>query len=193
MERNRWETAIRCLEIAVHPGTNDREVIAAINGFRRTAHNAPLRQLCREFAGAPSSGTNAVAADELQRLSRENLALRQKLEEADTSRKALLQRLHDAERHSDEIGEELVAAEHRADTAERQLAEFRGVYGRISGSLNLENDDLRRALAEARRNLAQPIHEPIAPFQAALNAALQRPDQSSPGQPAAIASHPWTA
>jgi chromosome segregation ATPase len=192
MERNRWETAIRCLEIAVHPGTNDREVIAAINGFRRTAHNAPLGQLCRELAGSPSNSTSAVA-DELQRLARENLALRQKLEEADASRKAILQRLHDAERRGDEIGEELLTAEQRADAAERRLAEFRGAYGRLSGSLNHENDDLRQALAEARRNLAQPIHEPVAPFQAALNAALQRPAQTPAGQPTAIASHPWTA
>jgi septal ring factor EnvC (AmiA/AmiB activator) len=192
MERNRWETAIRCLEIAVHPGTDDREVVAAINGFRRTAHNAPLHQLCREFAGVPSTNTSA-AADELQRLARENLVLRQKLEEADTSRKAILQRLHDAEQRSDEIGEELLAAEQRADAAERRLAEFRGAYGRISGSLSHENDDLRQALAKARRNLAQPIHEPVAPFQAALNAALQRPDQPPAGQPTAIASHPWTA
>ena len=28
MERNRWERAIRCLEIAVHPHTADEEVIA---------------------------------------------------------------------------------------------------------------------------------------------------------------------
>jgi septal ring factor EnvC (AmiA/AmiB activator) len=192
MERNRWETAIRCLEIAVHPATNDREVLAAINGFRRTAHSASLRQLCCEFGGSASSGASAVA-DELQRLARENLALRQKLEEADASRKAILQRLHDAEQHSDAIGEELLTAEQRADAAERRLAEFRGAYGRISGGLSHENDDLRRALAEARRNLAQPIHEPIAPFQAALNAALQRPDQTPVNQPTAIASHPWTA
>jgi chromosome segregation ATPase len=192
MERNRWETAIRCLEIAVHPATNDREVIAAINGFRRTAHNAPLHQLCREFGGSPSNSTSAVA-EELQRLARENLALRQKLEEADASRKATLQRLHDAEQRGDEVGEELLAAEQRADAAERRLAEFRGAYGRISGSLSHENDDLRQALAEARRNLSQPIHEPVAPFQAALNAALQRPDQTPPSQPTALASHPWTA
>ena len=192
MERNRWETAIRCLEIAVHPATNDREVLAAINGFRRTAHNAPLRQLCRDFGGSPSSGASAIA-DELQRLARENLALRQKLEEAEASRKAILQRLHDAEQQADAIGEELLAAEERAGDAERRLAEFRGAYGRISGSLNNENDDLRRALADARRNLSQPIHEPVAPFQAALNAALQRPDQPPPGPLAALASHPWTA
>jgi chromosome segregation ATPase len=192
MERNRWETAIRCLEIAVHPATDDREVLAAINGFRRTAHNAPLQQLCRELAGAPSNGASAVA-DELQRLARENLALRHKLEEADARRNSILRRLQDAEQRSDEIGEELLAAEERADDAERRLAEFRGAYGRISGSLNHENGDLRQALAEARRNLAQPIHEPVAPFQAALNAALQRPDQTPTSQPTTMATHPWTA
>jgi chromosome segregation ATPase len=191
MERNRWETAIRCLEIAVHPGTDDREVVAAINGFRRTAQNAPLLQLCREFSGAASAGTSA-AADELQRLARENLALRQKLEEAETSRKATLQRLRDAEQRARQIGEELLAAEERADIAERRLAEFLGAHGRIPGTIE-ENDDLRHALAEARRNLAQPIHEPVAPFQAALDAALRRPNQIRDAQPAAVANHPWTA
>ena len=192
MERNRWETAIRCLEIAVHPGTDDREVVAAINGFRRTAHDAPLLQLCREFAGPASGGTSA-AAEELQRLARENRALRQKLEEAETSRKATLQRLRDAEQRAHQVGEELLAAEERADAAERRLAEFLGAYGRMSGGLDDENDDLRRAMAEARRNLAQPIHEPVAPFQAALDAALQRPNQARDLQPTATASHPWTA
>ena len=51
MQRNRWETAIRCLEIAVHPNTTDEEIVAAVNGFRRTVESTPLRQLCREFAG----------------------------------------------------------------------------------------------------------------------------------------------
>lgn len=190
MERNRWETAIRCLEVAVHPNTGDEEIIAAINGFRRTAGNAPLRQLCAEFVGA-SAGT--AISSELHRLVRENLALRQKLEDAEASRKVTVQRLHDTEQRANDIGGALLAAEERADAAERQLAEFRGAYGRISGSLNNENDDLRRALADARRNLAQPIHEPVPPFQAALNAALQRPDQAPVSQPTAIAGHPWTA
>ena len=54
MERNRWEIAIRCLEIALHPNTSDEEVIAAVNGFRRTAEGTPLRELCRTLA-APAS------------------------------------------------------------------------------------------------------------------------------------------
>src|ERR1700676_2216332 len=32
MERNRWETAIRCLEVALLPNPTDDEVIAGVNG-----------------------------------------------------------------------------------------------------------------------------------------------------------------
>jgi len=191
MERKRLETAIRCLEIAVHPNTKDEEIVAAINGFRRTASSTPLRQLCREAGGGVANG---AFADELQRLARENLALRQKLQDAEENRVTTLKRLHEAERRSDEIGGELLAAEHRADAAEQRLAEFRGAYGRISGSLSHENFDLRRALAEARRDLKQPIHEPVAPpFQAALNAALRGTEPAPAGPSTAVANTPWTA
>jgi len=49
MERNRWEGAIRCLELALHPNTADAEVIAGVNGFRCAA------------AGIPRSSTRAFA------------------------------------------------------------------------------------------------------------------------------------
>jgi hypothetical protein len=179
MERNRWETAIRCLEIAVHPHTAEEEVIAAVNGFRRTANGTPLIRVCREFAGLAPPASSA----ELDRLRRENLELRRKFEEAENGRVAALRRAEAAEQNAR-------AAEHRADAAEERLAEFQGAYGRISGGLSHENADLRRALAEARRNLAQPIHEPVRPFQNMLNTALGRPDQT-PSTPAL--SHPWTA
>ena len=88
----------------------------------------------------------------------------------------------------------MLAAEHRAEAAEQRFAEFRGAYGRISGSLQHENFDLRRALEEARRNLAQPIHEPVPPFQNLLNAALQRPRPNpAPATTLDIAIGPWTA
>jgi hypothetical protein len=50
MERNRWDRAIRCLEIALHPNTEDDEIIAGVNGFRRTADGTPLSEICHEFA-----------------------------------------------------------------------------------------------------------------------------------------------
>lgn len=184
MERNRRETALRCLEIAVHPNTSDEEVIAAINGFRRTAGKAPLAQLCREFA-APGH-----LLSRLDQLNRANLELRCKVEEAEANRVAAQLARQVAEQRTREIGEELLAVEHRADVAEQRLSEFQGAYGRISGGLRGENDDLRRALDEARRNMAQPIHEPTRPFQDALSAALQRSD--APPTPPAFA-RPWTA
>ena len=154
MERNRWETAIRCLEIAAHPSTSDKEVIAAVNGFRRTADRAPLIQLCREFAGAGQDNSRPPAftpawKETLERLARENFELRQRVEEIEDSRTAALRRLREAEQRAQEIGGELLAAEHRADTAEQQLAKFRGGS---SADLQREDLDLRRAFTEARRD-----------------------------------------
>ncbi|HTQ32652.1 MAG TPA: hypothetical protein VMI30_00675 [Stellaceae bacterium] len=189
MERNRWETAIRCLEIAVHPNTDDREIVAAVNGFRRTATGLSLRQLVHS---SDCTAPAIAAADELRRLARENYALRQKIDDIEGRRTTLLKRLRDAEHRADAMSDELLAAARRADAAEQRLAEFRGAYSHISSELDNENFDLRRALQEARRNLAQPIHEPVAPFQAALKAALQGSSAASPGAPAAIVS-PWTA
>jgi septal ring factor EnvC (AmiA/AmiB activator) len=194
MERNRWETAIRCLEIAVHPNTKDKEVIAAVNGFRRTADGTPLSQLCREFAAVGGDNASAVERkDKLDRLERENLELRRKIEEIETGRTATLHRLREADQRASEISEELLVAERRADAAEQRLAEFQGAYGRIPGGLRHEDFDLRHALNEARRNLAQPIHEPVRPFQNLLNTALQRPDQALASPPTPMSGRPWTA
>jgi hypothetical protein len=188
MERNRWETALRCLEIAVHPNTSNEEIVAAINGFRRTAGKVPLAQLCRDFAGAPGH-----LLSRLDQLNRANLALKRKMEESEAGRAAALLELQAAEQRARANSQELLIAEHRADAAEHQLTEFQGAYGRISGGLRGENDDLRRALDDARRNMAQPIHEPTQPFQNALNAALQRPEAPPPSPPTPAFGRPWTA
>ena len=190
MERNRWDTAIRCLEIAVHPNTEDQEVVAAVAGFRRTMNGTPLRQLMQRLGAAVSGGS---IADELRRVARENQTLLQKIQAAEDDRTATFKRLRDAERRADAVGGELIAAEQRAEAAEQRLAEFRGAYSRISGGLNHENFDLRRALQEARRNLTQPIHEPVRPFQAALNAALRLPEHAPAAVPSTLAGSPWTA
>jgi hypothetical protein len=187
MNRNRWETALRCLEIAVHPNTGDEEALAAVRGFRRTAGKTPLVELCQEFAVAPGH-----LLSRLDQLNRANLELQRKIEEAEAERLAAVQSRRAAEQRAREAAEELRAAEHRADAAEHQLTDFQGAYGRISGGLHGENDDLRRALDDARRNMAQPIHEPIRPFQSALNAALQRSDAPS-SAPVAAYNRPWTA
>jgi len=55
MERHRWGTALRCLEIAIHPNPTDAEIDRRRHeGFRRSACKTPLAQLSREFAGAPA-------------------------------------------------------------------------------------------------------------------------------------------
>jgi hypothetical protein len=75
MERNRWDTAIRCLEIALHPNTSDDEVLAGVNGFRRTADGTPLSQVCSEFAGGSCDGGDlAEWKGQLDRLNHENRA-----------------------------------------------------------------------------------------------------------------------
>lgn len=187
MDRNRWETALRCLEVAVHANTGDEEVLAAVNGFRRTAGRMPLAQLFGDAAGTPGH-----LLSRLDQLNRANLALRRKAEEADASRAAALRSLQQAEHRVREMDDELRAAEHRAAMAEQRLAELQGAYGRLSGGLRGENDDLRRALDDARRNMAQPIHEPVRPFQSALNAALQRGEPPA-STPVTAYNRPWTA
>jgi hypothetical protein len=167
MERNRWETAIRCLEVALHPHTSDDEVIAGVNGFRRTAGGTPLRTVCAAFAGADRDGRviSAEAArwqPKLDRLHQENLALRRKLKAEEERRLATESRVQETER-------ELHLAQARADAAEQAFAQFRSAYGeRRSAS--------RPDLIPARRGAAEP---PAAPFQTILAAARQR--------------EPWTA
>ena len=122
MERNRWDTAIRCLEVALHPNTQDGEVIAAVNGFRRAAAGTPLREVCFQLAGAGPPGRSRADAPEkwkeaLDRLNRENLDLRRKLEVEESTQAAARRRLREAE--------ERVRDLHRAlDQAKRNLAEL---------------------------------------------------------------------
>jgi septal ring factor EnvC (AmiA/AmiB activator) len=198
MERNRWETAIRCLEIAVHPNTSDEELIAAVNGFRRTAGGTSLSRIFREFASQPSDGVRAAANAghlhaRLDQLNQENRELRRKIAEIEDSCAAAQRHLHEAEQRAQGLREELIEAEHNAATAEQRLAEFQGAYGRISDGLHGENIDLRRALEAARRDMAQPIHEPVPPFPSILNAARQRQAQTPPAAAASVADRPWTA
>ena len=195
MQRNRWETAIRCLEIAVHPNTTDEEIVAAVNGFRRTVESTPLRQLCREFAGgsatAPRAG-DTERQDDLQSLRRQNLELHRRIAEIENDRAATLQRLRDAEQHFHHIGAELLAAQSRADAAEQRLDEL-STYGDDQNSADHKDFDLQRAMVEARRDMAQPIHEPVRPFQNLLDAALRRPARAQRAPATPVSNHPWTA
>jgi len=189
MERNRWETAIRCLEIALHPNTKDDEIIAGVNGFRRTADGTPLSKVCAEFAGNFHAGSlndrHDPVADPIgwrqkfDRLSRENLDLRRKLEAEKAREVVAVRHLHETERRARDSSEELRAAQRRANEAEQRLAEFRSAYTRISDDLKHENFDLRWALEEARRTIAELRAEKAAPpFQNFVAAARLRADQA---------------
>lgn len=185
MERNRWETAIRCLEIALHPNTSDDEVIAGVNGFRRTAAGKPLGEICAAFAGADPMAPR----DRVARLDRDNRDLRRKLEAETSLHVSTQRRLHDAEARVRALGDELLAAQHRAAQLKQDFAEFRAAHGRIAD----------RAAEHARRaaDPPPPAFAGSPPFRQILAAARGRADHASPAAPhraqAGNPRTPWTA
>jgi len=202
MERNRWETAIRCLEVAVHPNTSDDEVVAAVNGFRRTADGTPLSQVCVEFScgGVPLADL-AQLKDTLERMNRDNLELRRKLAVEEAAQAATARRLDAAHRRIYELTEESLAARRLAETAEREFANFRDAYARAVDGAQQGSFDLRRALDEAKRSVeGQPAPEALRPFSAFLAEARLTASQAAPlagtgsGRlPAGDPRRPWTA
>src|SRR5262245_29991794 len=97
MDRNRSDTALRCLEVALHPNTDDNEVVAAIRGFRRTTAGASLQQIFASLTGDTISTARREQSLAWQRiikrLSRENQELRHRLEFRTTREAALASRL----------------------------------------------------------------------------------------------------
>jgi hypothetical protein len=182
MERNKWETAIRCLEIAVHPNTSNDEVVAAINGFRRTASGAPLSQMCIEFAcGGLALADLAQIKEMLERLQRENLELRRKLVVEEAAQINTAQRLDTAFGRIHELTLELAAAHLRADTAEQEFAAFRAAYARIVDGMKADKAGLQAALDEARQRAVDRAVLPASPsFAGYLTEARLR---AAPGSP----------
>jgi hypothetical protein len=172
MDRNKWETAIRCLEVALHPNTSDDEVIAGVNGFRRTADGTPLSEVCAEFAGGPPAD-------------RENLDLRRKLEREQARQLAALRRLREAERLVRELSDEIRAEQ-------QSFADFRSASTTIVDGLKDENFDLRGALEEARTASRRTV---ASPFRDALAAALGEPVENGGAarETGPAPRHPWTA
>jgi hypothetical protein len=165
MERNKWETAIRCLEVAVHPNTGDDEVIAAVNGFRRTAEGLALSQVCVEFAcGGVPLAELAQMKDTLQRLNRENLELRRKLAVEEAAQASAARRLDDACRRIHELTQEAMAAQRLAAAAEEEFEEFRAAYTQALDTVKQSNVDLRGALDGAKRNAAAEARRPFSAF-----------------------------
>lgn len=163
MQRNRWETALRCLEIALHPGTRDDEVIAAVYGFRRTVRGIGLRDVfARTGNSGNTDGIDDFRRDEralLDRLTSENLEFRRKLEDAETDRAGLAVRVR---------------------AAERSAAEFRAAFDGVRE----ENRDLKAMLGRPGRAVAGPPASSSAPsFKHHLAAAEQRADRAGPVAP----------
>jgi hypothetical protein len=181
MERNRWETAIRCLEIAVHPGTSDDEAIAAVNGFRRTAEGTPLTRICVEFAcgGVPLADLSQLK-DMLDRLNRENLELRRKLAVEEAAQANVAGRLDAACRRIYELTEEASSAQRLAETAAQEFAEFRAAYARVVDGVRHDNFDLRWALDETGQTIDErPAPETHQPFSAFLTEARLAADKAA--------------
>ncbi len=175
MERNRWEKAISCLEVALHPNTRDDEVIAGVNGFRRTADGTRLRDICAELAGKAGDGS-APATDPAQI--------------------AALERLREAERRIHELSADIRAAE-------QNFADFRSASAQLLDGLKDENFDLRGALEQARRVTERRPAAVASSFRDLLTAARVRDGATEgfvaagPAETPAVAApgmrHPWTA
>ena len=198
MERDRWETAIRCLEVALHPNTGDDEVIAGVNGFRRTAGGTPLSEVCAAFAEPDRSGRDQTAAAATTvDLDRENRDLRRRLDREQADRATALRRLHEAELLVRELAAEIHAEK-------ENFADFRAASTAIVEGLKDENFDLRAALEQ--RRLA-PLHSAgtgSSPFRNVLTEALRRDDPGAIGASQMpqrgsattvppMPRHPWTA
>jgi hypothetical protein len=123
MERNKWETAVRCLEAGVQPDAGDAAVLAAVDGFRRIAKGTPLSQICIEFAcGGVPLAVLAQMKESLERLNRDNLELRRKVAADEVARAGGETRLDAAYRRIHELTQEALAARRQADAAEREPA-----------------------------------------------------------------------
>jgi hypothetical protein len=140
MEANNWETAVRCLEVAVRTDTSDAELIAAVNAFRRSAGDTPLRQICIEFScGGMPLAVLAEIKDSLERLDRENRELRQKLAADEVAQAGAARRLDAAYRRIHQLTKASLAAERQADVVEPELpagqpAMLGGGSGRLRAS-----------------------------------------------------------
>jgi hypothetical protein len=203
MERNKWTTAIRCLEIALHPNTSDDEVLAAVRGYRRTAGNTPLGEVCAGFAPRQALAEHAHVTDlaewteRFARLSRENLELRFRLDLAKTQRFDGARHADETQRRLDEMSEEMHATQRRAGLAEQRLDDARDAYAQVTDGLKHEIAGLRAALEQARNaGLARrDVAEPAPLFSDFLTAAQEGADRPRFIQPVPTPAprSPWTA
>jgi chromosome segregation ATPase len=201
MERNRWATALRCLEVALHPNTSDDEVLAGVNGFRRTAGRTPLTEICAEFARDGSHVADlAEWTARFVRLSRENQELRRRLDSAEAKPIATLAKIDDSQQRLRDLAEQLLAAEGRANLAEHRLVDARDAYAQVTEGLRHEIAGLRATVEHARNTAQRAAAEPAPLFSDFLSAAQQGADRPQFTQRTAAAPmsgpaprSPWTA
>jgi hypothetical protein len=184
------------LEVALHPNTSDDEVLAGVNGFRRTAGRTPLGEICAEFA---RDGNHVADLAEwtarFVRLSRENQELRRRLDSSEATPIATLAKADDGEQRLRELAEQLLAAERRANIAEQRLVDVRDAYAQVTDGLRHEIAGLRATVEHARRVPAEPA--PL--FSDFLSAAQQGGDRPQFAQRTAAPMSgsaprsPWTA
>jgi hypothetical protein len=151
MERNKWEIAIRCLEVALHLNTGDDETIAAVNGFRRVAGGTPLTAIC-------------AALDGQQSLPR----WRERLARQTRTNRDLAARLEAAARQIAALEAETLAAQVRVDDAEEQFTELRAAYAALAEQRHEPSPPIAPARA--------PFHEMLA---AALGQGTAAPPSAS--------------
>ena len=127
-----------------------RGVLAAINGYRRTAGGASLADLARKSAPAANPGELQA---EYERLNRENLDLR----------RMLLRRVGgESEQRLCDLSEELLAAQSRASLAEQLLAELRVAHVEITAGLRDEIRGLRDRASTDRPSMRSPFRDFLA-------------------------------
>ncbi|HEY7990010.1 MAG TPA: hypothetical protein VID77_01360 [Stellaceae bacterium] len=201
MQRNKIETAIRCLEVALHPNTSDEEILAAVAGFRRTAAGTPLSELCLDLQQGNGGARDLDAARleaKCERLNQENFDLRLKVKFEEDSRALATRRLRRAERQIDELNDRLAVSHDRTGALEHQLEELRTAYC-----------DLNGRTVRPRIEPEQPARRKIGAFRDVLGAAKMRdgfadnvvsfrpaaPDRREAGAPRVVSASraPWTA
>jgi len=167
MQRNKLETAIRCLEVALHPNTSDEEILAAVAGFRRTAAGTPLGELCLGLAqgnGAVRNLDMARLEAKCERLNQENFDLRLKVKFEEEGRALAARRLRRAERQIEEMSDRLAVSHDRTGALEHQLEELRNAYRDLNS----------RAIRPRMEQPQQKMPRAAASFREVLGAVAER-------------------
>lgn len=162
MERNRWATALRCLEVALHPNTGDDEIVAAINGFRRTVQDTPLAEVL-----SLGAALDVIEPEQFERLKKFNRALRRQLEVKAADNRALASDLQEIEQRCTELSEQLAGAEKEISDARRGLADYRTAIE----ALKDENNRLREQLDALQPIAPSPSQSPSSRFTEVLATA----------------------